>query len=61
MPSPFRNNKKARRRSRKSVAKLLTLESREGVDPRIVASVKRSAGLLARMGQARRKKKPQSN
>jgi len=57
MASPFRNNKKERRRSRKRVGKFLVLANDERIDPVIAASAKRIAEHAARIGQARRKKK----
>jgi hypothetical protein len=58
MPSPFKRNKKARRRARKGAAKLqeglpeLQLEC-----PEIAGSVKRFADLYLKIGQAKRKRR----
>jgi hypothetical protein len=57
MASPFRNNKKERRRYRKRVKKLLTLANQEDLNPEIADSAKRIAAISARIGQGRRNRK----
>jgi hypothetical protein len=58
MPSPFKSNKKARRRARKGAAKLQAAAAEIQVDhPEIAASVKRFADSYLRIGQAKRKRR----
>ena len=58
MASPFRYNKKERRRLRKSAKKFLVEKILAKWDPATVDSIKRVATLTERQANARRKKRP---
>jgi hypothetical protein len=60
MASPFRNNKKARRRWRKAARDIInpTVLEKWGEMPETVETFKRIAGHYTSIGQAKRKKPP---